>query len=164
MKILHTLPKHSLLNENSQTYDYIDSISIDINTEDVGSKELLHAFVTTTPKWIMLLMQLRNKIVSLFGLKHTVSALKENYIVGDKLGFFEIYAIKEKEVVLGEDDKHLDFKVSLLMEDTTFRLSTVIVYHNTFGKLYFFVIKFFHKRIIVSMAKQIAKTLIKKEC
>jgi len=163
MKILYTLPKHSLLNESSQTYDYMDSISIDLNDEDIGSKELLNAFITTTPTWIIFLMKLRNKIVSLFGLKNKVSPLQENYIVGDKIGFFEIYSIKEKEIILGEDDKHLDFRISLLIDDKNFILSTVVIYNNIFGRLYFFVIKFFHKRIIVSMAKEISKALIHKE-
>jgi len=163
MKIRHTLPKYSILNKYRQTYDYIDSISIDVNHEDITSKDLLNAFVTTTPKWIMFLMKVRNKIVSLFGLKHTISPLQENYIVGNKIGFFEIYTIKEKEIILGEDDKHLNFRISLLIEDRTFMLSTVVVYNNIFGKLYFFVIKFFHKRIIISMAKQMVKAFIRKE-
>ncbi|MOA34437.1 hypothetical protein D3C78_1558100 [compost metagenome] len=62
---------------------------------------------------------------------------------------------------MGENDRHLDFKVSLLAQQTgntnsSITISTVVNYHNWFGKFYFFFVKPFHKRIVPVMLKKIA--------
>ncbi len=81
-----------------------------------------------------------------------------------KIGLFKIFSKSENEIVFGEEDKHLDFKVSLLQEvnpDTpqvkNFYCTTVVKYNNRLGRIYFFVVKPFHKLIVPRMMKQIIK-------
>jgi hypothetical protein len=69
--------------------------------------------------------------------------------VGDKIGVWPIFALTETELVAGRDNKHLDFRVSVLKETdggtASVVVSTLCTVHNAFGKLYLFVIIPFHK-------------------
>jgi hypothetical protein len=65
------LPSNSILNTNPKKHDYFDSFQgtlVDkenkVNITDIGK-----AFFTSGPKWVGKLFTLRNKIVSVFGLK-----------------------------------------------------------------------------------------------
>jgi hypothetical protein len=85
-----------------------------------------------------------------------------NFEVGDKIGIFKIYAIQEDEIIAGEDDKHLDFRVSIhriIKKETTVSISTLVQYNNWFGKLYFFVVKPFHKIVVKSLIRKAAKKI-----
>ena len=67
---------------------------------------------------------------------------------------------------MGENDKHLNFKVSILLEkleanNKSITISTIVVFNNWFGKLYFFPVKPFHKLIVPIMLKSILKDLEK---
>ena len=85
-------------------HDYQDSFSTRINDNNVTLEEIVILFFSTTPGWIDSLFQLRNKIVSVFGLKagdgkdlQIEMPLKE----GEKIGFFEIFKVGEEQIILG---------------------------------------------------------------
>ena len=72
MKIIKTtLPYQSLLNNSEKKYDYIDSFQGAINVIDnkFTSTDIGKAFFSSGPQWVSKLFSLRNKIVSVFGLK-----------------------------------------------------------------------------------------------
>ncbi|MOA43140.1 hypothetical protein D3C78_1652630 [compost metagenome] len=80
-------------------------------------------------------------------------------MVGTSVGLFKILEKTDNEIIMGENDRHLDFKVSLLAQQTestiaAITISTVVNYHNWFGKFYFFFVKPFHKRIVSVMLKR----------
>lgn len=79
------------------------------------------------------------------------------------MGVFEVFSKTEKEVVLGENDKHLDFRFSLFLEPDGqtkhFFISTVDTYNHWSGRLYFLVVKHFHRMIVPTMLKGIIKEL-----
>lgn len=59
-------------------------------------------------------------------------------------------------------DKHLTFYVSLWCKvseanSQTLRITTIVKYHNRLGKLYFFVVRPFHKVIIRSLLERVEK-------
>ena len=59
-------------------------------------------------------------------------------------------------MILGENDKHLDFRVCIQDNNEAqqnIKVTTLVQFHNTKGKLYFSVIKPFHKMIVKSMVK-----------
>jgi hypothetical protein len=77
---------------------------------------------------------------------------------------FKVFDVTPQEVLLGEDDKHLNFRVSFLIEklgEEEFQLTliTVVNFNNFFGKLYFFPVKPFHKIIVPTMLKGIVRVL-----
>ena len=72
----------------------------------------------------------------------------------------------DNEVILGEDDKHLDFRVSLLLdklasktEQKNLTITTTVKFNNSFGRLYFLPVRAFHKLIVPTMLKGIIKQL-----
>jgi hypothetical protein len=165
-------PKHSNLYNSS--YHYYDSFQSHLedpnNTIDVLA--VSKAFISSSPQWIESLFQLRNKIVSLFGLKTSLTKDKETVLKnfngqpGEQLGFFKVFDRSENEIILGEDDKHLDFRVSLLLETVNSStknliITTTVEFHNFFGKLYFLPVKPFHRIIVPVMLKGIIKQVNK---
>lgn len=176
MKIIKSkLPDSSLLNEEANTYDYLDSFegSFKSFSNKVDATMLCKAFFSSGPKWIDKLFSLRNKIVKFFGLKTSGKVTNREEQLknfkcepGEQLGLFRVYHKTEKEVILGEDDKHLNFRVSLFLQantDNTLSRTLVIIstvkFNNWFGRLYFLPVKPFHKRIVPAMLKGIIKTL-----
>jgi hypothetical protein len=77
---------------------------------------------------------------------------------GGKLGIFKVYARSDDEVLLGEDDHHLDFRVSLLrvpeQGSDWIVVSTVVRFNNWLGRLYFLPVQFFHRLIVVAMLRR----------
>lgn len=170
MEITKTvLPQSSILKNTD--FEYVDSFRGEFLDEknEISSKTIGKAFFTSAPKWIAQLFELRNRIVSIFGLKtpnkkNNRKELLDNFKCeqGEKLGLFTVYHKSENEVILGEDDKHLNFRISLLKEDKAnderrknLTLSTTVKFNNWFGKLYFFPVKPFHKLIVPRMLRGI---------
>ena len=131
-------------------------------------------FFSTGPKWIDSLFALRNKIVKFFGLKVSNSISERGIQLknfkcqeNDQIGLFKVFLSNENEVVLGENDKHLDFRVSLFLKNIEGKnnkeltISTLVRFNNLFGKLYFIPVKPFHSFIVPSMLKSIVQNLQK---
>ena len=93
----------------------------------------------------------------------TSNVKKENNLVSLKF-----FSRTENEVVPGEDDKHLNFRISLFLEQNIEEaekkkliISTTIEFNNWFGKIYFLPVRPFHKLIVPTMLKAIIKELEK---
>jgi hypothetical protein len=71
IKVKEILTNHSLLNNIEYKYDYIDSFEGTIVDKEnmLTSFDVCKAFFSSAPKWIDKLLQLRNRIVSIFALK-----------------------------------------------------------------------------------------------
>ncbi|MBL6446746.1 DUF2867 domain-containing protein [Fulvivirga sp. 29W222] len=163
------LPKESILANTN--YDYADSYKSEVNhgANEVDSVAVGKAFFSSSPKWITYLFDLRNRLVSIFGLKTSDQIKDKEEILnnfkgnpGEQLGLFKVYSKTDNELILGEDDKHLDFRVSLLLDTIapskrSLTISTIVKYNNRFGKLYFLLVKPFHKLIVPAMLKEIIK-------
>ncbi|RST10273.1 DUF2867 domain-containing protein [Streptomyces sp. WAC05374] len=57
---------------------------------------------------------------------------------------FPVNAVEGGELLLGQDAAHLDFRASLLVEDHSVTLSTVVRTHNRLGRLYFGAVRHVH--------------------
>ncbi len=111
--------------------------------------------------WVERLMGVRDGVVKLFGLK-TADALRADTTRTPRLGFFRIYETHGDEVVLGEDDRHLDFRVSVLRRPAAgggheMVLVTVVHCHNLLGRNYIRVIAPFHRMVVRSSLNRAAK-------
>ena len=78
-----------------------------------------------------------------------VLSMRPQYAIGDKIGPWPLFNLTDNELVAGRDNKHLDFRLSVLKETrgaaTDVVVSTVCTTHNAFGRLYLFFIIPFHK-------------------
>ncbi len=111
----------------------------------------LHVF-DHTPAWVTSLLTLRNRIVRVFGLVHQPPAEIS------AIGMFPVIGQTADRVVLGFDDKHLDFRIviNLRRAENAVLLTTLVQPHNVFGKLYLTVVKPFHRLIVPTMLSRAA--------
>ena len=176
MKITSTsLPKTSILHKGIDTYNYTDSFQAEYNdpNNEIDIVDIAKAFFNSTPKWVDNLLDLRNKIVKIFGLKTTKKVQNRQELLdafkgepGEQIAFFKVYNKSKNEIIMGEDDAHLIFRVSLLVENMQtnetqkqLSISTTVIFNNKMGNLYFFPVKPFHKLIVKIMLKAIVKNL-----
>lgn len=169
------IPKDSLLKNNNMSYDYMDSFQgqfID-KFQKIGTTEIGKSFFLSGPKWIDKLFAFRNKLVGFFGLKTSGKITDRQKMLhnfkcekGEQIGLFKVFDKTDNEIILGEDDKHLNFRVSLFIDkqnenETNKRLiiSTTVKFNNWFGRLYFLPVRPFHKLIVPTMLKGIIKNI-----
>lgn len=175
MKIKKTeLPAKSVLSQTKEGFDYVDSfegVLTDRKTH-IDITQIGKAFFSSGPAWGKKMFAFRNKVVGLFGLKTGVenegvkTADHFTCEVGEKVGIFTIFDKTSNEIILGEDDKHLDFRVSLLFDENQnlkdeklLTISTTVKFHNWLGILYFMPVRPFHKLIVPAMLKNIINRL-----
>lgn len=132
-----------------------DSYRATMSREGDGVIEIFHAIFAHHPTWIKVVLVIRNRIAGLCGLEAPDTSeimsptFKNSYAVGEKIGPWPVFALSASELVAGRNNKHLDFRLSVLRttEGSTASVvvSTVCVVHNTFGKVYLFFVVPFHK-------------------
>jgi hypothetical protein len=161
------VPHESAVSRFYKTPNLADAYAIRLPDNINTDPELLARFVfSQKARWVDRLMQLRDMLVAMFGIK-TANQL-ENSAEPDhkqRIGIFKIYGITKNEILLGEDDKHLDFRLSVLVQmraDSTAAspylvLSTVVHCHNLLGRIYIFIIAPFHRLIVQSMLRRAAQ-------
>ncbi|MNK00766.1 hypothetical protein D3C87_185570 [compost metagenome] len=170
------LPPNSILTQ--QPHDYVDSFAGNLTDKhsNIDTVKLGKAFFSSGPDWIGKLFSFRNAIVKRLGLKtpENISNRQKQLEqfkceVGERLGLFQVYHRDENEVIIGEDDKHLDFRISLYLQanennahEKTLTISTVVKFHSWLGRLYFFPVKPFHRLIVPTMLKGMVKHLEEK--
>jgi hypothetical protein len=156
------LPASSALATEQEKYPYRDSNCRPVLRQAVSSDELIAAFLAAPPGWVDTLMLARDRIVGIFGLK-TASPRQgvpqAPFRVGQQLGVFRILHLASGEAILGEDDRHLDFRVSLLVDAGQLRVSTLVRPHNVFGWLYLAIVLPFHHLISSVMAGRMVRII-----
>ena len=118
-------------------------------------------FDSPPPAWVNALMSLRNRIVEPFGLKaglrHSTAAAQQH------IGIFPVLAESPQEMLLGLDDRHLDFRLAVSVQAGTaggqqITVTTVVHTHNLLGRVYLAAILPFHRLIARSMLDRAAKS------
>jgi hypothetical protein len=124
---------------------------------------LARFMLTNQAPWVAALLWLRDRIVSVFGLK-TSSQLQAEHGQSSsvrRIAFFRIYAQDANEILLGEDDHHLDFRLTVRCEPIGGAMhvvaTTVVQCHNTLGRLYLLVIAPFHRLVVRSALQRAAR-------
>lgn len=149
-----SLPSESLVKAMYAAPDLADAYSIHLPSNASKDPEVLARFIfARLPPWMISLMKTRDALVSGFGLKtarHLKSIAAEES--NGRVGIFKIYDKEPTELVLGEDDKHLNFRLSFLHSDSPSQLilSTVVHCHNRWGRLYILLIAPFHRLVVRS--------------
>jgi len=157
------LPPESGIARAYASPNLADAYSIDLPPGTSTDPELLARFIFShQPQWVSTLTAIRDAIVGGLGLKTAkqLTSLGAQSKSG-RLGIFKIYDTSSTEVVLGEDDKHLDFRLSVLCSSPGGKhhltLSTVVHCHNRLGRLYILVIAPFHRLVVQSSLRRAAQ-------
>jgi hypothetical protein len=131
-----------------------DSYQARLSNQSLGVTDLFEAVLGHHPGWVRVLLLMRNRLAGWAGLEVPPDTAirrferKPCYVVGDTIGPWPIFALTETELIAGRNNKHLDFKVSILKLDAplpSVAISTICNVHNRFGKAYLFVIAPFHR-------------------
>ncbi|WP_083100826.1 DUF2867 domain-containing protein [Pseudophaeobacter leonis] len=114
------------------------------------------------PRWVSALMRLRNALVAPFGLNTEVTSpdrpnqpdrpdrpdQPNRTNRPDRIGVFPLVSRDEHEMILGLDDTHLDFRISILKQDGQIYFATWVRTKNRFGRIYLRLILPFHILIV----------------
>jgi len=126
--------------------DFADGYSGQADQAYVDAEQAARAVFANPPHMIRYLMALRNRIVALFGLKASVDFSDRGL---GKIDVFPIISSTGTEIVVGGDDKHLDFRIWISIrpspKGSEVTISTLVKINNLFGRAYLFVIMPFHK-------------------
>jgi len=150
------LPSSSALTPDMIGKAYFhDSYRAPLARPELGIAEVFFALFGHTPLWMKLLLIVRNAVARLAGLEAPTVAeimkpeVRGTYDVGEKIGPWPIFFISENEIVAGRNNKHLDFRLSVLKaidgDKMNVVVSTIFTVHNAFGKIYLFFIVPFHR-------------------
>ena len=126
----------------------------------------------TTPGWIDGLMNFRNRVVGLFGLKNLGGLAQldttkpaADYRPGDRVGIFTLISQSATEALLGDSDKHLDVVVSVHKRISAthgaaeITVTTVVKVHNWLGRLYMVPVRPAHRVIARAMVRAIGEAV-----
>jgi hypothetical protein len=161
------LPAESAVTRLYRAPHLADAYAVRLPDNASHDPELLARFVFAhQAQWIAQLLGLRDMLVARLGLK-TAQQLRKDGAHGaaERVDFFRIYTRSAHEIILGENDSHLDFRLSVLQQTRNTHdgrsryliLSTVVNCHNALGRAYLFAIAPFHRLVVRSSLKTAAR-------
>ncbi|OEE63801.1 hypothetical protein A1OO_09760 [Enterovibrio norvegicus FF-33] len=158
------IPNHVMLKQYSDQASFSDNHVREIPYQGETAMDIYLQVMNNTPKWVGALMRLRNRITSAIGLKHLgnfddFAPVKTDYKVGDRVGIFTMIYHSPVEVIMEDQDKHLDVKVSFHITPNgnraTVTASTVVHVKNRLGNVYMFFVGPIHKLIVPATLKKL---------
>jgi hypothetical protein len=124
---------------------YEDAYAVSVDPRSFPTvQDVARAFEHRPSAVLGALVTIRDALVRPLGLRR-VGSFRQRRIVGD-------------QVVFGGNDRHLDFRGSVLLDrhppdGCRIVLSTLVHYNNRFGPVYFAVVKPFHRLLVRSMLR-----------
>jgi hypothetical protein len=149
------VPKTSALNPTSIATAYFkDAYRAPLQNAKASLPDIFFAIFGHHPWWIKAPLLVRNAAAKVFGLETPSAHLilnpvkSDQYRVGDTIGPWPIFHLSPTELIAGRNNKHLDFRLSILKPEPqapgAVVVSTICNTHNMYGKAYLRVIIPFH--------------------
>jgi hypothetical protein len=140
----------------------LDSYSIDLSASEQSTMRVLATLtVGNPPAWQKALIAMRDAMVTPFGIK-TSGTVRASRDSNERVDFFPVQWESRDEIVLGADDRHLDFRLSLLRRlsptGTSLIATTVVHTHNALGFTYLNAIRPFHHLVVRANLARCAQT------
>jgi hypothetical protein len=135
---------------------FIDAYRVMVAADDLDAADAARSMLAEPPAWIDRLMALRHALVAPLGLKTEAGPGDRR----ERIGLFPIESATRNRVVLGFDDRHLDFRVVIdvvgagVVSEVT--ATTLVRLNNLLGLAYLTAILPFHKLIVRSMLRRVA--------
>ena len=136
---------------------FIDAYRLDVDDESLDARQAAMLMMARVPRWVDVLLVLRNIIVAPFGLK---TSGEDRRAPRDIIGIFPVVSETPERLVAGFNDKHLDFRV--VVDVATFgqkqsvTATTLVLTHNWLGRTYLKIIMPFHRMVVRAMLQQVA--------
>lgn len=159
------VPAQRLVSRAFPRIDYADAYRIELApSTDRTVDDITRSLFSDVPSWIISMMRLRNAIVRRFGLKTSFDpegiSREGRLAPGDRVGIFHVYDRTDDEVLMGDDDRHLDYRVSVFLERESTRLlavvTTVVRFNKWTGRLYFWPVRPVHRLVVRAILRRAA--------
>ncbi len=138
---------------------WADTFTLDVPQGGLDAERAARLALDRIPGWARWLMRLRNRLVAPFGLK---PAPDETLPPQAAIGMFPVISSASDKVVLGLNDKHLDFRIVITVREAStggqrVSATTLVKVNNGFGRAYLAAVMPFHKLIVPVTLRQILK-------
>jgi hypothetical protein len=164
-----TAPPNSLIAQLVPGSDFHDAWALPAGDPGLSALGQFLKAAGQTPRWVSACMALRNRAVSLFGLKNLGGLenlprdkAEAHYRPGDRVGIFTLFENTPGEVLLGDRDKHLDVTLSVHLTPqpasgaSLVTLTTVVRVHNLLGRAYMLPVAPMHRLIAPTVLRAVA--------
>ena len=141
--------------------DYHDSRSVLLPVQ-ITALQAWNLMTAEQGPLMRLAFRTRDGISSLFGVKRIggfSGTRREAVQAGDYLDFFLVEHSAPEVLVLTERDRHLDVMTCVSLADRVLTITSSVVTHNTFGRLYMLPVGPAHKLIVNSYLKRLKRKL-----
>ena len=162
-------PQPSLIEHGLKRTDYHDAFAVRVTPEDAPPLEKLPLlFFHSFPAWFRGLLGLRELIAGWIGLKTAKGFNIEQELAtfsaqpGESIALFKVLKTNQEEIMMGENDSHLDFRLSFIAkpkEEQTIEicLATTVMFNNWVGRLYFLPVGPIHRLIVPIILRRMIK-------
>lgn len=140
-------PEQDVLSQKAKAPFFRDALSAAISQQQLSPSELQYAIFNFMPSWVHQLMNLRNKIVKLFGFdvgQNNMQPEQAELEVGDQAGFLTISEKYDNEIISHAEDKHMSFYISVKKQNDKVIVSTLVNQKTWMGRVYVNAILPFH--------------------
>ena len=144
--IVTKLPASSQLHARVAPGDFLDCYTVEASLRPRQAAEI----ITDFPAWARGLLKLRGVVTAPFGLSN------DGPPAVDKVGPFPVEIETPDELIAGFNDKHLNFRVSVMSLNGQVSLATWVHTHNLGGSVYLSGIMPFHILIARNALKRVA--------
>jgi len=141
------LPADSQLHARVGENDFLDCYCVEANMPPRQAADV----ITDFPGWADFLLLIRRIVTTPFGLSN------DGPDAEDKMGVFPVEIENSNELIAGFNDKHLNFRVSVISQGGQVFLATWVHTHNIGGKLYLKAIMPFHIAIVRNALQRVYK-------
>jgi len=140
-----------------------DAYRVEITNPEVTDIDAaVRAFFGNSPAWLGHLMRARNAVVKRLGFATNDDERRElpqRFELGDAMGPFTILERSNHEIVMGGDDTHYSFRLSMWIPEgtRTLQATTHGHHHSRLGRVYLAIVKPGHRLIAPMMVKRAAR-------
>src|SRR5579862_2122987 len=139
---------------------FADAFRVTVSDAKLDARAAAERIFSQNPRWVQMLLDLRNAIVAPFGLK---TSGKDEAKAGGMIGLFPVLSETPAQLIAGFNDHHLDFRVVVDVapvdgsreQDVT--ATPLVLTHNLIGRAYLTVIMPFHRLIAKSLLGQVSQ-------
>ncbi|NHZ93358.1 DUF2867 domain-containing protein [Massilia sp. CCM 8733] len=148
------MPGNSVLAPLYANADLSDAFAITLPQEASDDLEVLARIALERQAWwIRALLRVRDGVMATVGVASSGAVGLAGAARGPVVGFLPLLSKSATEVILGADDRHLDFRVTIQFRDDAAHgrellAGTVVHCHNRLGRVYLATIAPFHRVIM----------------
>jgi hypothetical protein len=159
------MPANSVLAPLYVGADLLDAYAIRLPAGASDDLEVLaRAGFERTAWWIRALTRIRDVVMATVAIKSSRAIGLAAAARGPVIGFFPVLSKSATELVVGEDDRHLDFRVTIQLRadaanERELVVGTVVHCHNRLGRIYLTAIAPFHRAIARAILEQAARAM-----